>query len=1341
LARAIKRLLIAVWHGGSHGTRHQVGIPSLSSHRGVRRAAAFTVIGTLLGFTGLTAVVGPVQTSAATFSIAVQGNHFVNGSGQTIRLLGVNRSGSEYMCGSAGGNTFDGPVDDAAIASIAAWHTNAVRVPLNEDCWLGINGFPVGQTAASYQQAITAFVNRLHAHGQYAILELHWNNGGTAQSTAQMGMADADHGPAFWTSVATSFKSDPAVLFDLYNEPHDITWDCWKNGGCADPVGGFTVAGMQTLLNAVRATGATQPILAGGLAYANDMSQWLSFKPTDSGNALVASIHNYNFNSCISLSCWNSVYQPIATSYPVVTGELGENDCAHGYIDSYMNWADQNGVSYLAWAWNTYSCNTFPALISNFNGTPTAFGAGFQTRLATLAGTAAPACPSSSSVPCYDHIFTIVMENHSYNQVIGAPYIASLAAKGAVGGNYFATDHPSLPNYAEMTSGQSFPNAPSDCDPSSSCQSTARNIIDPVVASGRTWHSYQESMGAACGKVTSGQYAPKHNPFVYYTDISAASCQANVVDYSNLANDLKSSTLANYVFITPNLCNDMHDCSVSTGDTWLSNNVPTILNSAAFTQQHSLLVLLWDEDDHSQGNQVAWIGVGYGVKTNYVSSVRYDHYSFLKTIETAWGLSTLTSTDASASTMTDLFGAVSVPPLSATAGGSLTSGTAPLTVNFSSSASGGVAPYTYSWNFGDGTAASTSQNPSHVYASAGTFTATVTVSDSAAHTATASAPTVTVNLAPLTAVASANPTAGDAPLTVAFTGSAGGGTAPYSYAWAFGDTSTSTSQNPSHAYSAAGSYTATLTVTDATAQKATAMVAVVVSPALSVAATGSPQTIDQGDSVSFTSTPSGGKTPFTYSWNFGDGSVASTAQNPSHVYSTAGMVTATLTLTDGNGVKATASVQINVHSLPTVSASGSPTSGDGTLTVNLSSTASGGTTPYSYSWDFGDGSAASTVQNPSHTYAAVGNYVATVTVSDALAHTAKATVGVSVSPALTATASASPTSGQAPLTVSLSASPSGGKTPYTYSWNFGDGTAASSAQNPTHPYGGPGTFVAQVTITDANGVNVTANAPAVSVTPAPLVASVSTSPAIGDAPLTTTLTAGATGGTPPYIYGWDLGDGSTSSQQMFTHSYAVGSYTVTLTITDGAGKSAQATGHVTVYPALSVSSSVTPVAGDAPLSVAFTSSATGGLAPYTFGWSFGDGTTGSGANATHAYSAGTYRPTLTVHDAAGGTWSANVATINSAAVAPAPVPGGGGGGGGQTQPPVGTPAAGSTPTPAATPTPEVTPTPTASPAAAPGASGSGSGMSPGVVLLLIGSALVSGLGALVFVGWQRGRLR
>ena len=320
---------------------------------------------------------------AASPSISISGNHFVDGNGATIRLLGVNRSGSEYMCTGGGSLVFDGPSDDTSIAAMAAWNINVVRVPLNEDCWLGINGFPASMTAAVYKQAIVDFVNRLHAHGLYAILELHWNAPGTQQSTGQQVMVDADHGPAFWTSVATTFKTDPMVLFDLYNEPHNISWACWRDG-C---VSGFQTVGMQSLVNTVRATGATQPIMTGGLGYSGDVSQWLTYRPTDS--QLAASFHTYDFvGNCNPppTGCATTLL-PIATSVPLVTGELGESDCAHGYIDAYMPWADANGISYLGWAWNTANCNSFPALISAYDGTPTNFGVGLKNHLATLVGT------------------------------------------------------------------------------------------------------------------------------------------------------------------------------------------------------------------------------------------------------------------------------------------------------------------------------------------------------------------------------------------------------------------------------------------------------------------------------------------------------------------------------------------------------------------------------------------------------------------------------------------------------------------------------------------------------------------------------------------------------------------------------------------------------------------------------------------------------------------------------------------------------------------------------------------------------------------------------------------
>jgi hypothetical protein len=335
----------------------------------LRRSTILGLVVVLLG--GLFTTVLPRLTSAPALSIAVSGNHFLDGSGQTVTLHGVNISGTEWAC--EGGNVFVGPSDDASIAAIAAWHANAVRIPLNEDCWLGING--MGNTSA-FRTGIEGYVSRLHAHGLYAILDLHWSAPGGNLSSGQEQMADGDHAPAFWKSVASAFNGDHAVLFDLYNEPHDISWNCWRNG-CGDP--GFQTAGMQQLLNAVRSTGATQPVMVGGLQWASQIGQyWLSNRPTDPAGQLAASVHVYDQTDT---NYFNSNIGAVAAQFPVVTGELGERDCAQSKIDTFMPWADQHGVSYAAWAWFLGSCSSYPALISSYSGTPTAFGAGYRTHL------------------------------------------------------------------------------------------------------------------------------------------------------------------------------------------------------------------------------------------------------------------------------------------------------------------------------------------------------------------------------------------------------------------------------------------------------------------------------------------------------------------------------------------------------------------------------------------------------------------------------------------------------------------------------------------------------------------------------------------------------------------------------------------------------------------------------------------------------------------------------------------------------------------------------------------------------------------------------------------------
>ncbi len=333
-------------------------------------------------------------------TVKVSGNRLVNGSGQTVRLLGVNRSGSEYAC-SQGWGMFDGPTDAASVAAIASWNVNVVRLPLNEDCWLGINGVNAAYSGSNYRNAIAAYVRTIHGAGMAVILDLHWNAPGTTLANSQQVMADADHSPAFWSSVATAFKSDPGVIFDLYNEPHDISWACWRDG-CTTS-GGWQAAGMQSLVDAVRSTGATQPIMLSGLNWAGDLSAWNQWVPNDPQKQLIADLHLYNFSQYNTQASWDQTVAPTAAVYPVVAGEIGETDCAHGFIDALMNWFDSKGISYLGWTWDAaggWSCTNGPALISDYNGTPTGFGIGFRDHLAALAGaapTTTTAAPSTTT--------------------------------------------------------------------------------------------------------------------------------------------------------------------------------------------------------------------------------------------------------------------------------------------------------------------------------------------------------------------------------------------------------------------------------------------------------------------------------------------------------------------------------------------------------------------------------------------------------------------------------------------------------------------------------------------------------------------------------------------------------------------------------------------------------------------------------------------------------------------------------------------------------------------------------------------------------------------------------
>jgi acid phosphatase len=260
-------------------------------------------------------------------------------------------------------------------------------------------------------------------------------------------------------------------------------------------------------------------------------------------------------------------------------------------------------------------------------------------------------------VPAFQHIFIVIMENHGYDEIIGnaeAPYINGLADRYGVATNYVSVSHPSLPNYLALTGGSTF-GITTDC---TDCFQQAPNlVVDRVVPSGRTWRAYMEAMPSPGFVGDAYPYMQKHDPFVYYDNVRTDPAQlANVVPYTQFATDLASAaTTPAFGWITPNMVDDMHDGTVAEGDIWLSEQIPALLASPAWTEHDSLLVITWDEDDNAPGNQVATIVIADQVPQGFRSAVAYNHYSLLRTVEVAWGLDPLTTNDAQATVMSDFF--------------------------------------------------------------------------------------------------------------------------------------------------------------------------------------------------------------------------------------------------------------------------------------------------------------------------------------------------------------------------------------------------------------------------------------------------------------------------------------------------------------------------------------------------------------------------------------------------------------------------------------------------------------------------------------------------------------
>ena len=240
---------------------------------------------------------------------------------------------------------------------------------------------------------------------------------------------------------------------------------------------------------------------------------------------------------------------------------------------------------------------------------------------------------AAGSVPTPAHVVVVVMENHAYNQIIGsssAPYINSLKNGGANLTASYAITHPSQPNYFALFSGSTQGITDDSCYTPGF--SSAPNLASELTAAGKTWASYNESLPSQ-GSTTcsSGDYARKHNPWFGFKNVPTSSAKT----FAQFPTDF--TTLPKVSFVTPNLCSDMHDCSVATGDTWLKTNLGAY---ATWAKTHnSVLLVTFDEDNSLSGNKIATVFYGQPVKAGSSTATKYTHYNVLRTLEDMYGTS------------------------------------------------------------------------------------------------------------------------------------------------------------------------------------------------------------------------------------------------------------------------------------------------------------------------------------------------------------------------------------------------------------------------------------------------------------------------------------------------------------------------------------------------------------------------------------------------------------------------------------------------------------------------------------------------------------------------------
>ncbi len=562
------------------------------------------------------------------------------------------------------------------------------------------------------------------------------------------------------------------------------------------------------------------------------------------------------------------------------------------------------------------------------------------------------------------------------------------------------------------------------------------------------------------------------------------------------------------------------------------------------------------------------------------------------------------------------------------------------TVEFQSSVSGGTSPYSYAWTI-DGDSY-TSQDVNFTFSSSGSYTVDLTVTDATGYSVSTSI-SQTVNSDP-TVSASSNVSSADIGYPIEFSSSPSGGTGSYVYNWTLNGKQISTSQDFSYSFASSGSYTLTVTITDSVGKTTSATVSVTINSNPSVTATASQNPTDVGNSVTFSSTISGGTGTLTYSWLV-NGVQESTSSSFTYSFNSTGSYTVNLTVTDADGHVAYAQFTEKVNADPSVSIHTNHNPTDVGVSVNLTSSISGGTPGYKYSWTVNGNNFNTSYVD--YTFTSAGTYTISLKITDKNGNTATASISEVVNPDPSVSISVQYNPVDQGINDTLQAVISGGTSPFNYTWTLGS-QVLNYSQEFHYAFASTGTYTINLTISDSQGLtSSTSVIIKVIAKPSAAIEGVNKT----DISTETYWEGYGSYGTAPYQYYWYINGVNTSSGLYLEYSFPkTGNYNISILIVDSQGDKAHAYLNVTVEPKPTITISSSSDATDVGNVISFSSSLSGGSPFYNYTWRISSlGFVGYQKDLTYQFSTpGTYNVTVEVTDGAGNTATASITiTIHS----------------------------------------------------------------------------------------------